>query len=422
MIETIQLTPGVTLRHCAASRFKKGTLSFQLLRPMTMEETALNALLPAVLLRGTNRHPDIKSITEYLDELYGASIGAMVRRIGNIQSVGFQLSFMEDRFAMSGDRILKPMIRFLEETTLHPLLENGIFSESFVDSEKKNLISTIESELNDKRAYAAAQMLRRMCRGDSFAVPRLGRVEDVERITAQTLYDHYRMILSASPVEVFYVGSASAQEVAKLLMPLAQAVANAPQTMPQQTVFVPQVPAGEFSEEMDIAQCKLSMGFTTGITNQSPDFAAMQVFNAVYGGGMTSKLFMNVREKLSLCYYANSAYYGSKGIVTVSSGIDLENFQQVKAEILDQLKQCQQGSVTDQELTAAKKAIISSLRAIPDSPDALEGYYGTAFISGFGWDLDEYCQAVEAVTVEDVARAAGTVQLHTVFLLRGVEK
>ena len=422
MIETVQLCAGVTLRYCPASRFKKGAISIQLLRPMNLAENASNALLPAVMLRGTQNHPDLRAITEHLDDLYGASIGTMVRRIGDIQTVGFYLSFMEDRFAMEGDEILAPMIAFLEETMLHPLLENGVFPAAFVDSEKKNLISTIESELNDKRAYAAAQMLRQMCQGDSFAVPRLGRPEDVAAITPEGLYAHYQHILRHSPVEIFYAGSASKETVAELLMPLAKEIAQEPETMPNQTPFVPRVAGKEFSGQMDIAQGKLSMGFTTCITNQSPEFAAMQVFNAIYGAGMTSKLFVNVREKLSLCYYAGSAYYGSKGIVTVSSGIDPENYEKAKNEILVQLDQCRQGNITAGELEAGKKAILSSLRATPDSPGALEGYYATAAISGLNWDVAEYMRRVSAVTAADVAAAAGTVKLHTVFFLKGVEK
>ena len=422
MIQTTQLTPGVTLRYCPDSRFKKGAISIQLLRPMTNRENSLNALLPAVMLRGTQDHPDLRSITEHLDDLYGASISALVRRIGDIQTVGFYMSFMEDRFALDGDEILAPMIRFLEETMLRPLLENGVFPDSFVESEKKNLISTIESELNDKRAYAAGQMLRRMCEGDSFAVPRLGRTEDVAAITPEALYDHYLRILGSSPVEIFNVGSASMGEVAQLLTPLAQAIAQEPEPLSAQTMFTPQVPQSEFSEQMDVAQAKLSMGFTCAVNNQSSDFAAMQVFNAIYGAGMTSKLFLNVREKLSLCYYASSAYYGSKGIVTVSSGIDPENYQRAKDEILTQLEECQKGNITDKELAAGKKAIISSLRSTPDSPGSIEGYYATASISGLKWDLEEYIRRVEAVNVADVARAASTVKPHTVFLLKGVGK
>ena len=420
MIQTIALTSGVTLLHYPDCRFKKGTLSFQLLRPMCMEETALNALLPAVLLRGTAKAQDLRAITERLDDLYGASIGTLVRRIGDYQTVGLYLSFMEDRFALNGDKILEPMIDFLRETVLEPLLEDGVFSADFVESEKKNLISTIESELNDKRSYAAGKLLRQMCQGDSFAVPRLGTVEAVEAITPRRLFDHYRQILHTSPVQICYVGSETAETVASLLMPLAEELGTAVQALPEQTAFMPVAEKAEVTEAMDIQQSKLSMGFICGITNREEDFAAMQVFNCVYGAGMTSKLFVNVRERLSLCYYANSAYYGTKGIVTVSSGIDAGQYETAKAEILAQLEACQRGEISEEELAAAKNAIVSSLRSTPDSPGALEGFYGTAALSGMLWDIPQYMEKVRAVTLEDVTRMARKLELHTVFLLKGV--
>ena len=420
MTETIHLTPGVVLRCIPDSRFKKGAMSIQLLRPMADSESALNALLPAVLLRGTEQSPDLRAITERLDSLYGASIGALVRRIGNVQTVGFYLSFMEDRFALDGDEILAPMIAFAEEALLRPRLEKGLLDPDFVDSEKKNLISTIESELNDKRSYAAGQMLRRMCRGDSFAVPRLGRVEDVAKITPESLTEHYRRILENSFAEIFYVGTAAPRRVAELLMPLARKLALGQPKLPEQTAFVPQAEPSAFSEEMDIAQSKLSMGFYNGITNREPDFAAMQVFNAVYGAGMTSKLFVHVREKLSLCYYANSAYYGSKGIVTVSCGIDAERYAQAREEILRQLEAVRRGEITAEELEGAKLSLLSSLRGVPDSPGALESFYGTAAVSGMLWDIPEYMERIRAVTAGDVARVARSLRLHTEFLLKGV--
>ena len=151
MIETITLLPGVTLRCCRDTRFKQGCLSFQLVRQMDRTEAAMNALIPAVLLRGTKTCPDLRAITEHLDELYGASVSALVRRVGDYQNTGLYCGFMDDRFALPGDRVLEPMIRFLEEVLLASPLEDGGFRRDFVESEKKNLIATIESELNDKR-------------------------------------------------------------------------------------------------------------------------------------------------------------------------------------------------------------------------------------------------------------------------------
>ena len=422
MIQTIQLTPGVILRHYPDSRFKTAVLSIQFQRKLCREEAALNALLCSVLLRGTEQNPDLRSITTRTDELYGASVSPLMRRIGNIQTIGMFFSCLEDRFAMAGDAVLQPGIELVREILLEPKLVNGCFDPEYVESEKINLIADIESELNDKRAYAAAKMIRAMCAGDSFALSLRGEKEDVEAITAETLYAHYRRVLRTSPVEIFYVGSADAETVAGYLRPLAEAVAIEPMALPAQTALNLTAESREFSETMDINQGKLSMGFVTEITNRHPDFAAMQVFNALYGAGMTSKLFVNVREKLSLCYYAGSGYYGSKGVVTVSSGIDEANYETAKAEILRQLRLTAEGQITDAELAAAKNGIISGLLATPDGPGALENFYGTASIAGMPYDLGGYADAIRAVTAADVARCAKTVKLHTVFFLKGEAK
>ena len=422
MIQTIQLTPGVVLRHYPDKRFKTAVLSVQFQRPLCREEASLNALLSAVLLRGTRKNPDMRAITARLDGLYGANISPLMRRIGDRQTIGLFLSCLEDRFALPGDCVLEPSLDLVREILLEPKLVDGIFDPEFVESEKKNLIADIESELNDKRSYAATRMLRSMCAGDSFALSLRGEKADVEAITAQSLFDHYRKVLLTSPVEMFFVGSAEAEKVARSLMPLAESLAAEPMSLPAQTALNLTAEPRAFSETMDLNQCKLSMGFITPVTNQHPDFAAMQVFNALYGAGMTSKLFMNVREKLSLCYYAGSGYYGSKGIVTVSSGIDECHYEKAKAEILRQLRLTADGEITEAELSAAKQAIISGLRSVPDAPGALENFYGTASISGMRYDLDGYIEAIRAVTAGDVARCAGTVKLHTVFFLKGEAK
>ena len=418
MIEQRELLPGVTLRIFRDSRFKQGCLSFQLVRRMDREEAAMNALLPAVLLRGTENHPDLRSITQHLDELYGASVSPLVRRVGDYQTVGVYCGFMDDRFALEGDRVLAPMAEFLEEILLRPVLEDGVFQKGIVESEKRNLISTIESQLNDKRAYAMAQLLKIMCREDSFGLPRLGEPEDVDTIEAGTLYAHYRKLLRESPIHIFYVGSAESDYVESLLKPWLSGLSRDLITLPAQSAF--QVCEGRDVEEtMEVSQGKLCMGFTTPITNRDKEFPAMQLMNTIFGAGMTSKLFMNVRERLSLCYSVGSGYYGSKGIVTVSAGIDFDKEQQTREEILRQLDACKRGDITEAELNAAKEAILSSLRATHDSPGAIEGYYATAALSGLGLNPAQYMEAVEAVTLEQVVAAANTVELHTTYFLKG---
>ena len=421
MLETTQLLPGIQLYTFRDDRFKQGALSIQFVRPMKKEEAAENALLPAVLLRGTEKYPDLRTITLRLDDLYGASVSALVRRIGDYQTTGFYCNFMEDKFALDGDEILRPMLEFVFQLLLEPVTENGGFSSDFVESEKKNLISTIEAEKNDKRVYASGQLMKIMCREDSFGLPRLGDVEDVQKISAQSLYGHYRKVLAESPVQMFYVGSAPGETVAKILKQQFEKLERNPASLSPQSAFA----GGEGAHEvqsMDIAQAKLCMGFVTPVTNRCKDFPAMQVMNSLFGGGMTSKLFMTVREKMSLCYYIGSAYYGSKGIVTVSAGIDADKESITRQEILAQLDACRNGDITKEELVSAREAVLSALRTVHDSPGAIEGYYVSASLSGATMDLKAYAEAVATVTTEDVSRVAKMLTYHSSFLLKGVDQ
>ncbi len=418
MVESTAIIPGVTLHWAPVERFKQSAVSIQFVRPMNRQEASLNALLPSVLLRGSQEHPDLRSITLRLDDLYGAAVSAMVRRIGDCQTTGLYCGFMEDRFALKGDRILEPMMDFLGELLRRPLLEDGVFREEYVESEKKNIISAIEAQRNDKRIYAAGQLLTIMCREDSFGVPRLGEKEDMAAITPGMLYAHYEKVLRESPVEVFYVGSAPMEQVAALVKKMFAGLVRSVMPMPPQTPFH-DTQGTEKTEIMDVAQAKLNMGFVTPITNRQEEFTAMQVMNTVFGAGMTSKLFMNVREKLSLCYSIGSGYYGSKGILTVSAGIDADKEEVTRREIMAQLDACCRGEITPGELTSAKEAMLSSLRTLHDSPGAIEGFYGTAAISGFPMTVEEYGRRVEAVTVEQVAEAAASLRLHTVYFLKG---
>lgn len=421
MVQTLSLMPGVTLRCYPDTRFHQGCLSFQFLRYMDREETAMNALLPAVLLRGTREHPDLRAITQKLDDLYGASVDTLIRRIGDYQAVGLYCNFMEDAFALPGDKVLEPMLDFVGQLLFDPVTEDGIFHREFVESEKRNLITALQTEKNDKRAYAAAQMLRKMCAADTFGIPRLGEEVQVAAITAEGLWRHYRKLLTESPVEVFYVGSVDPAVVAEKVKALLGGFHREVNTLPEQTPFCDGGNGGEYTETMNITQGKLSMGFVTEITNRDPRFAAMQVFNTLFGAGMTSKLFVNVREKMSLCYHIGSGYYGSKGILTVSAGIDCDKEQPVKAEILAQLDACKRGEMTAEELAAAKEAVLSALRGIYDSPGSIEGFFSVRAIDGLEMTVEQYRLAVENVELADVVAAAETVRLHTSYFLKGVE-
>ena len=420
MNQTLSLGPGIRLRCIPDSRFKQGCLSLQLVRPMCREEASRNALLPAVLLRGTRAYPDLRAITLRLDDLYGASVGTLVRRVGDYQTTGFYCGFMEDRFALEGDAILAPMLEFVEQLLLEPVLEDGCFREDFVESEKRNLIASIESQLNDKRAYAMEQMIRTMCKGDSFGIPRLGEIADAQAVTPRDLYDHYQKILRESRVELVYVGSAPQEQVAALLKALFDKIDRNYVSLPEQSPLRTG-PKSDTVWEMDVNQGKLCMGLVSDITIRDAGFVPMQLLNHIFGGGMTSKLFMEIRERQSLCYAIGSGFHGSKGLMTVSAGIDSGMKEAVQQGVLAQLDACCRGEITAEELNAAKESLRSSLLSTQDSPGALEGYYATAALSGLPLTPDAYIRAVEETTLEQIVAAAKTLRPHTVFFLKGVE-
>lgn len=420
MIETITLQPGIVLRCCQDTRFKTNCLSLQLVRPLSRSEAAANALFSAVLLRGSQKYPDLRDITLHLDDLYGASIGSLVRQVGDYQTTGFYCSFTEDRYALKGDRILEPVIELVQELLRNPRLEDGGFCRDFVESEKRNLLSSIEAQKNDKRIYAASQLIKNMMAKDPSGVPRLGEPEQVRGLEPIGLYRHYQKVLRESRIDIFYVGSQEPSYIAQLLKPVFQGIDRNYVNLPEQTPFQDGGPTRN-EESMDIVQGKLQMGFVTDRTLNTPDFVPMQVLNMVFGGGMTSKLFMNVREKMSLCYDIGSSYAGSKGVLTVGAGMDHQMAETVENEILCQLEECRRGNITPLELESAKESLLSSLRGLMDSPSSIENYYATGALSGLDLTVAQYQELVGQVTADQLVALAKKLRLHSVYLLKGVQ-
>lgn len=418
----IELLPGVYLTCERSEKFKTGCLSVSLLRPLRREEASANALLSTVLLRGCREYPNIRSISALLDRLYGASIGTLVRKKGEVQTTGFYADFLEDRLAMDGGPVLEPMVSFLCALLLDPVLEYGVFSQRYVEGEKQNLIHAIESRIDDKRSYAVTQLFRNMCGGEAYGIPRLGDKEDVEKLDAETLFAHYRKILATSQIEIFYHGSASHQNVARMFRRGLDMLPRREITPFGSQVVKRSREVRELRETLDITQGKLAMGFRLGCTAADPEYPAALLMNAVYGAGVTSKLFTNVREKMSLCYYANSSIEKFKGVMVVASGIDFDRYEEAKREILRQLALIAQGGVTSEELENARMHLVSSLRAGMDSPGRLDDYSLGQVLLGRTGTMADLADDLLRVTAKQVSAAAKRVSLDTVYFLEGAKE
>ena len=413
-----ELMEGVNLTYLPARKFKTGLLSAHFLTPLDRSDAGANALLPAVLRRGTVGSPDMGAISARLDRLYGAEVDYTVRKKGECQCIGFVGSFIDDAFVPGGERLLEPVAELLGEMILQPVTRSGRFLPDYVESERDNLADAIRSIRNDKRDWADLRLLQELCAGEPYGVSRLGDERGVERVSPQKLYARYTELISSAPVELFYCGSAAQSRVE-------DAVLNALSALPRRNVapipgtalHAPRREARTVREGMDVTQGKLGMGFACG----SGDESALLLGNLLFGGSSNSKLFLNVREKLSLCYYASSLYHRQKGLITVSSGVEFADFQRAYEEILAQLAALGRGEVETWELEAARGVLRSAYAAMEDSQGRLENFYLGQAIAGRGDSPEDLAREMEETSVERIFRAMETVKLDTVYYLERKE-
>lgn len=417
-----ELMPGVFLSHLRSDKFKTACMSVTLLTQLRRETAAMNAVIPFVLRRGTTRYGDMEQLSRRMDELYGAAVEPVVRRIGEIQCIGFYGSFPEPDYLPGGEALLGDTCALMAQLLLDPATRGGLLLPQYVDSEREKLLDIIRSRVNDKRSYALMRCIEEMCCYEDFAVSRFGSESEAENIHYKKLTRHYRELIQTCPVEIFYCGKTDFKAVSA-------AMREAFSTMPRGEIDYDigtdlRMNAVEdhvrfVEEEMDVTQGKLVLGFRLGECMEEPDIPALYVFNAVYGSGATSKLFMNVREKLSLCYYASSAVYLHKGIMLVSSGIEFDKLDAARDEILAQLDSVRRGEITDDELRSAKKSVASDLRAVQDSIGELEGFYLSQALDGLDYGPAELAALAEDVTKEDVQAIAESIECDLIYFLKG---
>ena len=417
-----ELMPGVFLSHLRSDKFKTACMSVTLLTQLRRETAAMNAVIPFVLRRGTTRYNDMEQLSRRMDELYGAAVEPVVRRIGEIQCIGFYGSFPEPDYLPGGEALLGDTCALMAQLLLDPVTRGGLLLPQYVDSEREKLLDIIRSRMNDKRSYALTRCIEEMCCYEDFAVSRFGSESEAENIHYKKLTRHYRELIQTCPVEIFYCGKTDFKAVSA-------AMRDAFSAMPRGEIDYDigtdlRMNAVEdhvrfVEEEMDVTQGKLVLGFRLGECMEEPDIPALYVFNAVYGSGATSKLFMNVREKLSLCYYASSAVYLHKGIMLVSSGIEFDKLDAARDEILAQLDSVRRGEITDDELRSAKKSVASDLRAVQDSIGELEGFYLSQALDGLDYGPAELAALAEDVTKEDVQAIAESIECDLIYFLKG---
>lgn len=418
-----QLLPGVHLTAVQTQKFKSSVLGMQFLLPLAREQAALQALLPMVLRRGTAEHPDMESLSAVLDELYGGSLEPTVRKKGETQCVGFVGSFLDDAYTLDGSAVLEPSAALLGELVLRPYTRDGAFCPDYTRQERENLVTRIRAQVNDKRQYAQVRVVAEMCAGEPFGVDKLGDEASAAAITPQKLWDCYQQVLRTAPIEFYYCGSAPLERVRAAVQAIVDGL-PAGERVPLARPEKGNAPAQprRVEEALDVTQGKLAMGFRTGgITCWEEEYPALAMCSAVFGGTTLSKLFLNVREKLSLCYYASSMLEKLKGLMLVSSGIEFDKYQTARDEILAQLEAVRRGEIADWELEGARRTLISGHLATLDDQARQEEFWLGQAAAGLDTTIQELAGQFETITREQVAQAARKLELDTIYFLKGKE-
>ena len=418
----IKISSGLSLNAVQTDKFKTETLSVSLVTPIDQKLSPMSLLVLSLIKRGCEKFPSQGEINLRLDELYATSISVRSNRMGDYNVLGFTAEMLCGMYTDGKTDILGGTLDVLTQLLFHPLTDqNGHFLSAYMESEKKNQCDMIEAQINNPRAYASRRCREIMFEGETYGIGLLGTVEQISAMTAEELMRCYQSLISDFHYEFFYIGPRSmdevAEKIAQFFLPQIKQKSYAKIMPPTARSLVSEV--RRVTEDMPLAQGKLVLGFRTGINLFSTDFYAMLVANEIYGWSPVSKLFMNVRERLGLCYYCSSTFDIYSGAVFVSCGISPCNKEKAEKEILCQLDKMVNGEIEEGELIAAKHSLCNTYRSLGDSPALLESYYFCRNAFGVACSVEECMQNIEAVKMEDVIAAAAKISLDTVYFLNG---
>lgn len=406
------------VRFCSVKtdKFKTCRVNVSLAMPLD-KDVSSRAILPFMFQRRCAKYPDFTSFSRVLDELYGASVSAGVIKRGEAQILSFGLTAIDDRFALNGDKVALECMELLLNMIFEPITDGESFPADIIEQEKRLLTEVIMNEQNDKRRYAMLKCEEAMFADEAYGINRLGTVDEVNALTPDAVYAAWRDVLERSTVQITMVSSMDPEPVAQLIESKFSRIDRHPVKI--ETQFITGLPKPEYvTESMPLKQGKLVMGFRTGMRNEDDMMPAMRVAVDIFGGGTYSKLFSVVREKMSLCYYCSAGLFNSKGVVMVQSGIEDANEEKAKSEIVNQLSLTANGEFTDEDFTSSIKSLTDTILGSSDTPEEICSWYASQILRDKMKSPEEFAEEIKNVDREDVVRAAKTIMLDTVFMLK----
>jgi predicted Zn-dependent peptidase len=416
-IKKINLGKNINLTLIRAEKFKSNLVSIYIQRLLDKEEATKNALLPTIITSGCEKYPSLRETSNKLDDLYGSSMMGDVSKRGERQVISFKIISTNEKYL--DEKIFTDVIEFFNEVLNKPLVVDGGFNKEYLDIEKTNLKDRIQAKINDKGRYALERTFEEMCKGERFSISEIGYEEDLDKISPRDLYEHYKHIIKTSPIDIVVEGDFDENEVVDII--------SKNFTFEREEII--EIPREEYKadidkvkvieEKMDITQGKLVMGYRTNVDFRDEDkYYPLVVGCNVLGGGPHSKMFVNIREKESLCYYIYSSVEKYKGILFVSSGIEVQNYEKTVELVKKQLESIKSGEISIDEIENSKSALINSMKSLSDSIGGMSDFYFAQGMSKTNSTIEDMIQKIDKVKSEDIVKAFESIELDTVYFLR----
>lgn len=413
-----RISEGVEGLFVKNERFNTTSISFNFYLPLKKETAASYALLPFVLTTCGEKYPDFSVLNYRLERLYGAQLDAVAEKLGDYQLLKLRMSVINDKYTFESESLIKRACDMLLSLIFEPKAENGAFCADDLAREKRKAIEHVKGEMSEKRVYAKNRLIEEMYKGSCYGVPKCGTVEDIEAITETSLYEMWQKMLATAYIRVQVIGAAVPQglfeEIGRRFENTERYnITDCTKSQPTAAAAAPRT----VTERQAIQQGKLVMGFSSDTAGDDDNTMPLMVMTDIFGGGPYSRLFDNVREKMSLCYYCSASSSRVKGLITVESGVEEQNAEKAENAISEQLEIMKKGEFTDFEFSSSVRSLRDSLNSYNDSQPLLDLWYALKAVNKNLYSPEDIAEKISAVTRDEIIAAANGVKLHTVYKL-----
>lgn len=415
-----EIKKGIKLHTIKTEKFKTNLIAIMLTTKLNRENVTKNALVPAVLRRGTKNLTTQEEINKKLEEMYGASLDCGLDKTGDNQVLKFYIETVNDEFLpQEAENMLKTSLEKIFEFVFNPYLENGCFKKEYVEQEKENIKQIIDGKIDNKARYSLDRCIEEMYKDKPYGLYKYGYVEDMKNINEKNLYEYYQQLINECKIDIFVSGiiDEETENIIKNNENIIKLKDREPQYNEPKIIAKRTEKENDVQESMDVTQGKIIIGMDLDIDDDNLRFDVM-IYNSIFGGSANSKLFQNVREKASLAYTASSSYYRFKNNIFINCGIEIKNYEKALEIIKQQIEDMKKGDFTDEEVENAKKGIIASIKTIDDEQDTEITYFFSQELSKSKCNIEQYMQRISEVTKDKVVDVANKVSINTVYFLK----